>query len=67
MAVHEIGCTLSGSPACPLGATTLAATLVTVLDKMGNVSGGGLPLVVTSGTLGSFVIIDESVIPGPTP
>jgi hypothetical protein len=66
-AVHEIGCTLSGAPACPLGATTLAATLVTVLDKMGNVTSGGLPVVVTSGASGSFVIIDESVIPGPTP
>ena len=67
LAVHQIGCSLAGGPACPLGATTSAATLVTVLDKMGNVTGFGLPVVVTSGTLGSFVIIDESVIPGPTP
>jgi len=64
---HEIGCSLAGSPSCPLGATTLAATLVTVLDKMGNVSGFGLPAVVTTGASGSFIIVDAAGIPGPTP
>ena len=66
-AVHEVGCALSGSPACPLGSTTLAGTLAIVLDKMGNTTAFGFPLVVTSGTTGVFVIIDEAAIPGPTP
>ena len=65
--LDSFGCALGGSPVCPLGATTSAVTLSTVLDKMGNLSFGGPPVVVTSGASGSFIIVDEAVIPGPTP
>jgi len=65
--VHEIGCALGGPPACPLGSTTLASTIATVLDKMGNLTGGGFPSVVATGSSGVYVIVDEATIPAPTP